>query len=51
MNAADIAGDVNPCELDSPGSRRGRKAEFAGGRILEGSHRLLPMGAPLKRKE
>ena len=38
---------VNPCELESPGFRRGRNAEFAGGRVLEGSHRLLPVGAPL----
>jgi hypothetical protein len=40
---------LNPCELESPGSRRGRKAEFAGGRVLKGSHRLLPVGAPLKK--
>ena len=39
--------NINPCELKSPGSRRGRTAEFAGGRVLEGSHRLLPVGAPL----
>jgi hypothetical protein len=25
---------LNPCELESPGSRRGRNAEFAGGRVL-----------------
>jgi hypothetical protein len=40
---------INPCELESPGSRRGRNAEFAGGRVLKGSHRLLPVGAPLLR--
>jgi hypothetical protein len=37
---------LNPCELESPGSRRGRNAEFAGGRVIKGSHRLLPVGAP-----
>ena len=37
----------NPCELEYPGSRRGRNAEFAGGRVLEGSHRFLPVGTPL----
>ena len=26
---------VNPCELESPGSRRGRNAEFAGGRVVQ----------------
>ena len=25
---------INPCELESPGSRRGRNAEFAGGRVM-----------------
>jgi len=35
--------------LESPGTRRGRDAEFAGGRVLDGSHRLLPVGASLER--
>ena len=41
---------VHLCELEAPSSRRGVNAEFAGGRVLAGSHRLLPVGAPLRGK-
>jgi hypothetical protein len=49
MRALDGDNGVNPCELEIPRHRRARNAEFAGGRVLKGSHRLLPVGAPLGR--